>query len=144
MGVSLWLCAPKNEGGLGLMRVGEWNKAAAMKHFWNLLALAGSIWVAWGWGKLFKQKSEVRPLIKHRIKQANKTTNGHPIIYDSASSMNAKISSVLKNNQWRWRPARSDDLVRIQINCPQVKIELQHSVHLLPSKSWDFSLCISM
>lgn len=38
MGVSLWLCAPKNEGGLGLKRVGEWNKAAAMKHFWNLFA----------------------------------------------------------------------------------------------------------
>lgn len=41
------VCVPKCEGGWGLKRIEDWNKAAIMKHMWNLFAQAGSIWVAW-------------------------------------------------------------------------------------------------
>jgi hypothetical protein len=41
------ICTPKTEGGLGLKRVEEWNKAAIMRHIWNLFAKTGSFWVAW-------------------------------------------------------------------------------------------------
>lgn len=37
----------KNEGGLGLRRLGEWNSAAVLRHVWALFAKSGSIWVAW-------------------------------------------------------------------------------------------------
>jgi hypothetical protein len=40
------VCVPKCEGGWGLKRIEDWNKAAIMKHMWNLFAQAGSIWVA--------------------------------------------------------------------------------------------------
>jgi hypothetical protein len=40
------VCFPKQEGGLGLKRVEDWNRAAVMKHIWNLFTQAGSLWVA--------------------------------------------------------------------------------------------------
>uniref|UniRef100_A0A2N9FAP0 Reverse transcriptase domain-containing protein n=1 Tax=Fagus sylvatica TaxID=28930 RepID=A0A2N9FAP0_FAGSY len=39
---------------------------------------------------------------------------GHRTVYDAASSINAKVKSVLHNNEWCWKPARSEDLVDIQ------------------------------
>ena len=41
------LCFPKEEGGLRLHRVKDWNDAAFMKHIWNLFSKKDSIWVAW-------------------------------------------------------------------------------------------------
>jgi hypothetical protein len=41
------VCKPKREGGLGLKRIEDWNKAAILQHIWNLFANAGSLWVAW-------------------------------------------------------------------------------------------------
>ena len=40
------LCRPKEEGGLGLCRIKDWNDAAIMKHIWNLFYRKDSIWVA--------------------------------------------------------------------------------------------------
>ena len=51
------VCPPKREGGLGLKRVEDWNKAAAIKHFWNLFSQAGSVWLAWLHGVLLKGTS---------------------------------------------------------------------------------------
>lgn len=39
---------------------------------------------------------------------------GHRVIYDSTNSLDALVSSNLKNEDWCWRPARSKDLVSIQ------------------------------
>lgn len=39
------VCIPK-EGGLGLERIEEWNKAAVLRHIRNLFSKAGSLWVA--------------------------------------------------------------------------------------------------
>ena len=41
---SLYL--PKEEGGLGLCRVKDWNDASIMKNIWNLFYSKDSIWVA--------------------------------------------------------------------------------------------------
>jgi len=41
------LCAPKQEGGLGIKRTEVWNKASMLNHIWNLFTKAGSLWVAW-------------------------------------------------------------------------------------------------
>lgn len=37
------VCVPKQEGGLGLKRIEDWNKAAILKHIWNIFAQAGSL-----------------------------------------------------------------------------------------------------
>lgn len=41
------LCFPQKEGGLGLKSIKSWNKAATLKHTWNLLTNSHSIWVQW-------------------------------------------------------------------------------------------------
>ena len=51
------LCLPKEEGGLGLRRVKDWNDATIMKDIWNLFYTKDSIWVAWVWEVLLRQGS---------------------------------------------------------------------------------------
>ena len=41
-------------------------------------------------------------------------TYGQRPIYDAASSTEAKVNSVLKQGEWCWPPARSEDVVSIQ------------------------------
>ena len=43
---SLYL--PREEGGLGLRRVKDWNDATIMKHIWNLFYRKDSIWGSLG------------------------------------------------------------------------------------------------
>jgi len=47
---------------------------------------------------------------------------GFRIVYDSHSNLEAKLSTVLKDGIWCWRPAQSDDLVEIQSKLSEVQI----------------------
>jgi hypothetical protein len=47
---------------------------------------------------------------------------GYRIIYDSNSQLEAKLDSVIRQGNWCWCPARSDDLVAIQSKLPEVPI----------------------
>lgn len=38
------VCRPRDEGGLGLRKLEQWNKAAIMGFIWSLFAQVGSIW----------------------------------------------------------------------------------------------------
>jgi hypothetical protein len=40
---------------------------------------------------------------------------GFRVVYDAQSNIEAKLSSVICNGEWVWRPARSDSLVEIQV-----------------------------
>jgi hypothetical protein len=39
---------------------------------------------------------------------------GRRVVYNAASSFDAKVSSVLREGNWLWKLARSKDLVNIQ------------------------------
>jgi hypothetical protein len=41
------LCYPKSEGGLGIKRIKDWNKAAILKLVWRILMESSSVWVSW-------------------------------------------------------------------------------------------------
>ncbi|XP_021970148.1 uncharacterized protein LOC110865195 [Helianthus annuus] len=41
------ICVPKYEGGLGIRRVGDVNKALMASHAWSILNKRDSLWVAW-------------------------------------------------------------------------------------------------
>lgn len=41
------LCPPKKEGGLGINKLVEGNRASIMRNIWLLFAKASSLWVAW-------------------------------------------------------------------------------------------------
>ena len=51
------ICFPKNEHGLDVVNLANWNKAAVLRHFWYLLAKAGSLWLAWVNMFLLKERS---------------------------------------------------------------------------------------
>jgi hypothetical protein len=153
-------CLPKQEGGLGLKRIEEWNKAAVLKHIWHLFTQAGSLWVAWvhdvllkgksfwavripqscswGWRKLLKLRLEARDLLTHEVGDGSTIflwhdrwhpngvlyqTYGHRVVYDAASNLHAKVSSVIHNKEWCWCPARSEDMVDIQRKLSLIQIK---------------------
>jgi hypothetical protein len=51
------LCLPKEEGGLGIKKLEEWNRATMMRHIWSLFVRSGSLWVAWVHAILLKGRS---------------------------------------------------------------------------------------
>lgn len=57
------------------------------------------------------------------------------MVYEFASQIDAKLSTVLKGNSWCWPPARSDPMVRIQSQLPLVQIgELDQPVWSIGKK----------
>ena len=81
---------PKKEGGLGLKRLEEWNKALMAKHLWKLcqpfptsswakwakanLLRGRSLWdinvpqnYSWNWRKILKLREVFRPYVRHVI-----------------------------------------------------------------------------
>ncbi|XP_044486300.1 uncharacterized protein LOC123211559 [Mangifera indica] len=52
------VCLPKDKGGLVIMRSSDWNKAAILRHLWNLANKDKySIWVEWTYKVLLKGKN---------------------------------------------------------------------------------------
>lgn len=51
-------CLPKNEGGLGIRDMGEWNKASILYQFWRLIHYHNpSLWLKWIHGNFLIDKS---------------------------------------------------------------------------------------
>lgn len=63
---------------------------------------------------------------------------GFRVVYDACSKIDAKLSSVIKDGDWNWLPARFDDLVSIQSRLPFVKVGLKETALWLPSKNLKF------
>lgn len=83
------VCSPKEEEGLGLKKISDWNKALGAKLIWNLFCRAGSVWIAWinayilkgrsfwrvgiplkcswSWRKILELRPMVRQFMKHVI-----------------------------------------------------------------------------
>jgi hypothetical protein len=60
---------------------------------------------------------------------------GYRVIYDARIKLDAKLSSVIKDWDWCWLPARSEDLVSIQSSLSFVKFGLKDTPLWLPSKN---------
>jgi hypothetical protein len=63
---------------------------------------------------------------------------GHRTVYDAACSLEAKVDSVLKNEEWNWKPEKSEELVIIQSKLNMVKIKEKDSEFWLASSSGQF------
>ncbi|XP_059454950.1 uncharacterized protein LOC132185154 [Corylus avellana] len=103
------VCAPKTEGGLGLKRLETWS-------------------CLWCWRKLLKLRDLARKFLKLQLRDVRNIhlwlNSWHPdgilldrygfqTIYDVGSSLEAKVSSVMREENWCWQSARSDNLVLI-------------------------------
>lgn len=51
------VCKPKEEGGLGIRLLEDFEIVFRLKHIWNFFAKSGSLWVAWLKGNIFSRKS---------------------------------------------------------------------------------------
>ncbi|GKV27354.1 hypothetical protein SLEP1_g36534 [Rubroshorea leprosula] len=148
----LHVCTPKQEGGLRLRNLVQWNQACILKFIWLLFSKAGSVWVAWvqenllkgksfwsinipsdaswRWRKILKLRPLARGLIQHIPGNGQNTylwhDNWHPagpllevygnsIVHDSGIPSQAKLASVISGRFWNWPPARSPQLVEMQI-----------------------------
>ncbi|KAI8567999.1 hypothetical protein RHMOL_Rhmol02G0164200 [Rhododendron molle] len=89
------VCAPKEEGGLGLCVLKTWNKACMMRHQWAICMKADTLWIKWihtfilrnqsvwrvkipqeaSWTirKLFQLRDEIQPWIKYIIGDGKST-----------------------------------------------------------------------
>jgi hypothetical protein len=47
---------------------------------------------------------------------------GFRTVYDAGSNLEAKVSSIIRNSDWFWTGARSDNIVAIQSRLPEVSI----------------------
>ena len=45
---------------------------------------------------------------------------GYRVVYDAQSRLEAKLSTVIQNGNWFWRPARLETLVEIQARLNEV------------------------
>jgi hypothetical protein len=59
---------------------------------------------------------------------------GFRTVCDAHSRIEAKLSSVICNGEWLWRPARSDDLVEIQARLPKDKLGICDKLVWIASK----------
>ena len=83
------MCRPKDQGGLGLKDLYNWNEALISKHVWNLATKKDSLWVkrihtvklrgksfwevevdnndSWGWKNILKVRDKIRERIMYKI-----------------------------------------------------------------------------
>jgi len=47
---------------------------------------------------------------------------GYQIVYDSGLPLNSKLSDIIKDGEWFWAAARSEDLVAIQAKLHEVDV----------------------
>ncbi|GKU97302.1 hypothetical protein SLEP1_g10467 [Rubroshorea leprosula] len=109
------VCKPKVEGVLGIKPLQAWNKACD---------------TSWLWRKILSLRPAARYLIKHMIGNGENTflwfdfwhptgplleVYGQKIVQDTAIPLQAKLSQVVQGNFWKWPPARSPELLQIQI-----------------------------
>ncbi|KAJ9555971.1 hypothetical protein OSB04_010585 [Centaurea solstitialis] len=90
------VCMPIEKGGLGIRRLGMWNRAMVTKHIWDVLRMRSTLWVQWvrlhyiqggsfwnmvpkaNWSWIFRKMLDLRPLVRrfffHRLGDGS-TTN---------------------------------------------------------------------
>ena len=120
----------------------------------NFLLQGGYNSCAWGWRKILKLRDIVKPLFSHSIGNGVRTVlwhgNWHPkgasfrefefrLEYEAVSSYDAKLSSILQDDNLICPPARSDQVVVFQAGLSQVRIAGVDSAPWILSKSSMFS-----
>ena len=69
----------------------------------------------------------------------------HTVVYEAASTVNAKLASVMNGRKLNWSPVRSKDLVTILHKLPMIKFGDNDKAWWIPSRivsfivvsSWD-------
>ncbi|XP_071734228.1 uncharacterized protein [Rutidosis leptorrhynchoides] len=104
------VCLPKDEGGLGLKRLKEWNVALMSSLIWRLLTNKQSLWVRWIHayhlnGRNFWEAAEVATAMWHDNWcefSPLSTVLIARIIFRAGLSHNTTISDIVNASGWLW------------------------------------------
>jgi hypothetical protein len=94
---------------------------------------------SWCWRRLLKLRNVAWNFIFFEVGDGQNihlwSDNWHPcgvlierygfrVVYDASSRLKSKLSSILSNETWCWKPAKSEDLVAIQSRLPEIPLGL--------------------
>ncbi|KAJ6332776.1 hypothetical protein OIU77_008765 [Salix suchowensis] len=128
------ICYPKQEGGLGVKSIREWNMAATCKHLWRINTATGSIWtdwvksellkgnsiwrarvkgpVSWAWRKILESRIWFRGMFKSTIGSgANTSLWFDPWLPDGRSLINSYRARILASTGLPW-DAKVDSIIQ--------------------------------
>jgi hypothetical protein len=92
---------------------------------------------SWSWKKILKLRDVAKDFLSFKVGKGHDISlwfdawhpagrlvdiYGFRIVYDFGIGIDAKLSTVLKNGNWIWPPARSEALVHIQSQLPDIAI----------------------
>ncbi|KAJ0879197.1 putative reverse transcriptase zinc-binding domain-containing protein [Helianthus annuus] len=129
------VCLPRTEGGLGIRRIGDMNKALMVAHIWSLLSNRESLWVkwihayrirernfwdvpvknniTWSWRKMLGLRQSIRNNIWVNIRDGVNTS----VWFDKWEAM-CPLADVCINGEWVWPEAwftRFPGLIDLQV-----------------------------
>ncbi|GKF60492.1 hypothetical protein Tco_0177278 [Tanacetum coccineum] len=107
------VCLPKQEGGLGIRKLGTFNVALMATHIWKLITYKESMWVRWIHAYKIKNISfwDVRLMAnmswgwRKRLQIREQS-----YVYNAGYSRNAKVKYILSLDGWTWPMASYDVL----------------------------------
>ncbi|GJW20586.1 RNA-directed DNA polymerase, eukaryota, reverse transcriptase zinc-binding domain protein [Tanacetum coccineum] len=115
------VCHPKNQGGLGLKMIGEWNEVLLSKHIWNIVSGKESLWIKW-------------------VRMKGLFTNLMPSLADFSDY--APVAEMTSHGRWMWPEECNDGSLR-KFSTKQV---WQDCIVQFPNVPWSsvvwFSQCI--
>ncbi|GAV62104.1 zf-RVT domain-containing protein, partial [Cephalotus follicularis] len=112
------ICTPKAEGGLGLRRVVDCNRAAMLRLIWDIFKDRQSLWsLSITWKCLLDLRAQASANLVYSIGNGSfwsiwydpwfqstslVTRLGYRAIYESGLSRNATLSKVISDSAWNW------------------------------------------
>ena len=112
---------------------------------------------SWTWRKLLKLRDLIRPLIKFTIGDGAHTwlwfdnwlpsgpilpSLGERVIYDSALPRDARVAEIIRDGQWLWPVANSNELLTLKEAIPQNMVPnplRKDNIRWIPSHAGVFS-----
>jgi hypothetical protein len=92
---------------------------------------------SWCWRKLLRLRDIVKKFLRFEVGDGKNIhllmdfwhpagilleKYGFRAVYDAQSSVEAKLSSVIRDGEWFWRPGRSEALVDIQTRLTEIRL----------------------
>lgn len=122
----------KNEGGLGIRDLLQWNVACNIKLVWLLFFRAGSIWVAWITKSINFIKVKVGDGRSTRFWTDNWSPFGNLREYLNASTTTALgirhdaiLSTIYRNGNWQLPSPRSEPQLNLQVYLTTIALTLE-------------------
>ncbi|GJV71495.1 RNA-directed DNA polymerase, eukaryota, reverse transcriptase zinc-binding domain protein [Tanacetum coccineum] len=94
------VCRPKNEGGLGIKDLGQWNEILMAKHLWNIASMKESLWVKWI--NVIRLKGDSIWEVEWWGPEPLSKSIPNDSILQGGLDLKSKVKDMICNGQWDW------------------------------------------